>query len=101
MKIKKTVNLTVEASFVIELDEALVSEEGLKAWSSVMWEVEDPEEIFQHVAYLIMKGYTECGHDMIGYLGKPHQTHPQVPDTNYSELSWDITDIEVEDAQDE
>ncbi len=95
---KKKVTITVQAEYEIEIDDRLVSEEGLKAWSDIMWEVESPDDLFEHVATMLMKGFADHSLDIIGYLGTFNQTYPQVPDTKFDEIYWDVTDCEFDEV---
>lgn len=98
---KKKVKITVEAEYEIEIDDRLVAEDGLKAWSEILFDVDSPDDLFEHVGTMLMKGFANHSLDLIGYLGTFNQTYPQVPDTKFTELSWDVIDCEFDEVKEE
>lgn len=98
---KKKVTITVEAEYEIEIDDKLVSEEGLQAWSEILFDVDSPEDLFEFVGTMLIKGFADHNLDLIGYLGTFNQTYPQVPDTKFSELSWVVTDCEFSEVKED
>ena len=47
---KKTVRITIEKEFEIDIVDTLLTEEAMKEFSSYMWEVTEPSELFEYVA---------------------------------------------------
>lgn len=55
---KKTVRITIEKEFEIDIDDSLLTEESLKEFSSYMWDATSPHQMFEYVARSCFDGQT-------------------------------------------
>lgn len=54
---KKKVIVTVHHELEIDIPDNLTTDEYLKGFSSFMWDVDTPEELFEHAAYCAVQGF--------------------------------------------
>ncbi len=68
---KKTVTVTIEKQIEIEIPDQLLTPEYIKEFSSIMWEVDEPEDL---ITYVARKVFEDDDYHIEG-MGKPGGFH--------------------------
>lgn len=87
--IKRTVRVTIEKEFEIELTPAVFGEmteaEYLAEFRKGLWNVESIDDVVKYAARMAAY-YGESTHDGLGLVGPHQSTYPRVPDVKYREI---------------
>lgn len=70
MKKLVTVTKNITYELEIDIDEKLLSEQGVEFFKEYMWEIDSSDEIIEHVAYHVIEGNEGQPLDFVGLLGK-------------------------------
>lgn len=70
MKKLVTVTKTITYELEIDIDEKLLSDKGVELFKDYMWDIDDSDEIIEHVAYHVIEGNEGHSLDFVGLLGK-------------------------------
>jgi hypothetical protein len=67
--VTKKVEVVTTKVYEISIDEELLTEKAIEAFSSAFYDIDDPEEIFQHFAYNLHENNVESPYDFIEGIG--------------------------------
>lgn len=88
--IKRTVRVTIEKEFEIELPPtffgSMTEKEYLAEFRKGLWAVESIDDVIKYAARMAAYYGGGMEHDGLGLLDSHHSTYPRVPDVKFREL---------------
>lgn len=100
MPITRTVRVTIEAEYKIELPDEMGTPEAIEGWNKALWDIDGVDDIACHAAEMVAKGFAGSNLDGLGVLDGYNVTYPQVPDTKFTEIDFYIDSEVIEGEAD-
>jgi hypothetical protein len=88
--ITKTVRVTIEKEYKIELPASFSEPEYIKEWSTSLWPIHDVDDIFRFAAEMAATDRVECNVDGLGRFTKHHSGTDRRSESTFEEIFSDI-----------